>query len=93
MSERQFHSPGGGARDVGGKPKRLDWRKTSKESVQFLFGVGRPNCWTIFTLLRLMESLQIHWRTDFRSFFVFRWNLATAKIFPCVFSVEKCSPC
>lgn len=80
MSERQSHR---GGRDVGGKPKRLDWRKTAKESVQFLFCIGRPN-WTIFQVLRLMESLQIHWRTDFRSFFI-RWNLATAKIFSCFF--------
>lgn len=87
MSERQSHR---GGRDVGGKPKRLDWRKTAKESVQFLFCIGRPN-WTIFQLLRLMESLQIHWRTDFR-FFFHSMEFGDGEDFSVFFffSVEKC---
>lgn len=56
----------------------------------FKFCLYRAAKLDIFLLTRIMESLQIHWRTDFRSFFSMEFGDGE-DFFRFFFSVEKCS--
>lgn len=63
---------------VCGKPKRLNWRKTLKESVNMCVYRRAEANFDDLNPTRLMESSNL--LEDRFPFFFVRWNLATAKI-------------